>query len=401
MIKPNRSVTPPHGWIAVVDKPRHTHWPGYSCGLVRHSIWDNCLRPPILITSAKAPKPKRLVRHVPPPGPLGRSSVTNQSVSGINGANFSSWVPIAGTGNKFHCVTHPTITPPEKRTIDGAATHTSWETEPTRLPPLAITSPQILAEYINVKHTLSTTKPVSLLEPPPEINPLMMASFLKNPLKYLSPQRLHNLPPTRTGCLGEGALLPAQPSPLWVENPPWISTPTCKKRQLFRKACANKWQNLKIGSLAPRAIVKSPNWESVLKATTFFVSDSTTAPRPATRLVISPTANKKHKDTLLRSVKYRSIKYTPAVTSVLLWTKDDTGVGALMANGNHPTNGTWALFVHPPTKRNIWGATDKASVRRSSPPPAREAPKKKNTQASPIRLVIRVTRAPPRALQLP
>jgi len=57
--------------------------------------------------------------------------------------------------------------------------------------------------------------------------------------------------------------------------------------------------------------------------------------------------------------------------------------------------------VHPPTKRNIWGATDKASVRRSSPPPAREAPKKKNTQASPIRLVIRVTRAPPRALQLP
>jgi len=98
--------------------------------------------------------------------------------------------------------------------MDGAATHTSWETEPTRLPPLAITSPQILAEYINVRHTLSTTNPVSLLEPPPEINPLIMASFLKNPLRYLSPQRLHSLPPTRTGCLGEGALLPAQPSPL-------------------------------------------------------------------------------------------------------------------------------------------------------------------------------------------
>lgn len=103
-----------------------------------------------------------------------------------------------------------------------------------------MTSPQILAEYINVRQTLRITNAVSLLEPPPLISPLTMASFLKNPLRYLKPHRLHSLPPTKTGCLGDGVFLPAQPSPLCVENPPWMSTPTCKKRQLFRKACDSR-----------------------------------------------------------------------------------------------------------------------------------------------------------------
>jgi len=53
---------------------------------------------------------------------------------------------MAGTGRRFHCVTQPTTTPPVKRTADGAVTHTSCETALTRLPPLATTSPQILAE---------------------------------------------------------------------------------------------------------------------------------------------------------------------------------------------------------------------------------------------------------------
>jgi hypothetical protein len=61
---------------------------------------------------------------------------------------------------------------------------------------------------------------------------------------------------------------------------------------------------------------------------------------PAIRLVVRPRENRKHSDTLLRSAKYRSIRYTPAVTRVLLWTRDETGVGALIASGNHPTNGT-------------------------------------------------------------
>jgi hypothetical protein len=80
-------------------------------------------------------------------------------------------------------VTHPTITPPIKSTVEGAATHTSWETALTRLPPLATTSPQILAEYIKVKQTLKITIVVSLLDPPLQINPLTMASFLRNPLR--------------------------------------------------------------------------------------------------------------------------------------------------------------------------------------------------------------------------
>lgn len=38
-------------------------------------------------------------------------------------------------------------------------------------------------------------------------------------------------------------------------------------------------------------------------------------------------------------------KIKPAVTRVLLWTNDLTGVGAIIAFGNHPLNGNWALFV--------------------------------------------------------
>lgn len=119
------------------------------------------------------------------------------------------------------------------------------------------------------------------------------------------------------------------------------------------------------------------------------------------RLVVSPKENRKHRETLLRSVKYRSIRYTPAVTRVLLCTREETGVGALIASGNHPTNGTWALLVHAPINRNICGTMDRANTRKSSPPPTREAPKKKNTHPSPMRLVMRVIRAPLRALQLP
>lgn len=38
-------------------------------------------------------------------------------------------------------------------------------------------------------------------------------------------------------------------------------------------------------------------------------------------------------------------KYTPAVTKVEEWTKDETGVGAAIAAGNHAEKGTWALLV--------------------------------------------------------
>lgn len=41
----------------------------------------------------------------------------------------------------------------------------------------------------------------------------------------------------------------------------------------------------------------------------------------------------------------RNIRYTPAVTKVDEWTKDDTGVGAAIAAGSHALKGNWALFV--------------------------------------------------------
>ena len=41
----------------------------------------------------------------------------------------------------------------------------------------------------------------------------------------------------------------------------------------------------------------------------------------------------------------RIIKYTPAVTRVEEWTKEDTGVGAAIAAGSQAEKGIWALFV--------------------------------------------------------
>ena len=35
----------------------------------------------------------------------------------------------------------------------------------------------------------------------------------------------------------------------------------------------------------------------------------------------------------------------PSVTSVEEWTKDETGVGAAMAAGNHAEKGNWACLV--------------------------------------------------------
>lgn len=38
-------------------------------------------------------------------------------------------------------------------------------------------------------------------------------------------------------------------------------------------------------------------------------------------------------------------RMTPAVTNVDEWTREETGVGAAMALGNHAEKGNWALFV--------------------------------------------------------
>lgn len=51
----------------------------------------------------------------------------------------------------------------------------------------------------------------------------------------------------------------------------------------------------------------------------------------------------------IKNLKF-NIKIRPAVTKVLLWTRALTGVGALIALGNHLLKGNWALFVKPVNK---------------------------------------------------
>uniref|UniRef100_A0A194AL72 Uncharacterized protein n=1 Tax=Pinctada fucata TaxID=50426 RepID=A0A194AL72_PINFU len=78
---------------------------------------------------------------------------------------------------------------------------------------------------------------------------------------------------------------------------------------------------------------KCPNVDS---ATTFFKSSSKTALDPATFIVKSEAIRRK---SLTSDPPYRISRYTPAVTSVDECTKDETGVGALIAAGNHALKG--------------------------------------------------------------
>jgi hypothetical protein len=55
----------------------------------------------------------------------------------------------------------------------------------------------------------------------------------------------------------------------------------------------------------------------------------------------------------LKKYVYFKSKNTPAVTRVLLWTRADTGVGALMAIGSQLPKGTWALFVKDAKIKNV------------------------------------------------
>ena len=83
------------------------------------------------------------------------------------------------------------------------------------------------------------------------------------------------------------------------------------------------------------------------RATTFFMSDSKSALAPASSIVATPTGSRRFITTVLGNKgENRHRRYTPAVTSVEEWTKEDTGVGAAMAAGSHAEKGTWALFVN-------------------------------------------------------
>lgn len=93
----------------------------------------------------------------------------------------------------------------------------------------------------------------------------------------------------------------------------------------------------------------SPSWERVDIATIFFMSDSLQAKIPAISEVLRAVVI-----VSFFSVKFinrtlnRDIRYTPAVTKVEEWTRDETGVGAAIAAGSQAEKGTWALFVKAP-----------------------------------------------------
>jgi len=117
-------------------------------------------------------------------------------------------------------------------------------------------------------------------------------------------------------------------------------------KQLLNKACLIKWIkeiNLKP---KPKVTIEKPICDKVLKATTFFKSSSTKAVileknivnKPIIKIILITFF------CIIKLLKFIN-KIKPAVTNVLLWTKDLTGVGALIALGNHLLNGNWALLV--------------------------------------------------------
>lgn len=90
----------------------------------------------------------------------------------------------------------------------------------------------------------------------------------------------------------------------------------------------------------------TPSCLRVDKATIFFMSSSIKAVKPEISNVTLLIINKRVWVVLKISIGQRIKIYTPAVTRVEEWTKDETGVGAAMAAGNHAEKGNWALFVH-------------------------------------------------------
>jgi len=97
----------------------------------------------------------------------------------------------------------------------------------------------------------------------------------------------------------------------------------------------------------PTVNIENPIWDSVLKATTFFKSSSIKAVILEKNIVKIPTTKTTLITLLFKIISLKFIiKIKPAVTSVLLWTRDLTGVGALIAFGNQPLKGNWALLVN-------------------------------------------------------
>lgn len=124
-------------------------------------------------------------------------------------------------------------------------------------------------------------------------------------------------------------------------------------KQLLNKACLIKWIKEIKPKPKPKVTIEKPICDNVLKATTFFKSSSTKAVileknivnKPMIKIILITFF------CIIKLLKFIN-KIKPAVTNVLLWTKELTGVGALIALGNQLLNGNWALLVKAVNNNN-------------------------------------------------
>lgn len=125
-----------------------------------------------------------------------------------------------------------------------------------------------------------------------------------------------------------------------------IINPHLKNNNALKIAWQTMWKNPHFNSIIEIQYIINPNCLKVDIAITFLKSISVHATNPDNKQVINEIFIKK-KDSLIKFMgkKNRNIKYTPAVTKVDEWTKDETGVGAAIAAGNHAENGICALLV--------------------------------------------------------
>jgi len=137
-----------------------------------------------------------------------------------------------------------------------------------------------------------------------------------------------------------------------ISCPPQPRTKPCpadKNNIDLKKACKTICINESFQNPKQTIIIINPSWLSVDIATTFLRSVSKQADTPANTIV---TMQINLITLIFKNIILKRINtYTPAVTRVEEWTKEDTGVGAAIAAGNQAENGSWALFVAAPRNK--------------------------------------------------
>lgn len=124
----------------------------------------------------------------------------------------------------------------------------------------------------------------------------------------------------------------------------WITNPAHINKEALNKAWVSKWKKVKITKEQEKEATIKPNCLKVEYAIIFFKSQSKIPIKPAKLIVKIPiTINQNHLTEIIE--ENRINRYTPAVTKVEEWTKEETGVGAAIAAGSQEEKGTWALLV--------------------------------------------------------